>query len=266
MRMVLEGYHDITHEQALAIHRLELDQRKGKALAMSAVVQVLGMPDWAAYRISPIVWVEELLPRLSWIASDRVERLPSNTLRIAKVDYLLPAAYLRDMPVQQYLWAEEAYEQLTNAKHEAEEQAIKFCAQLLRPKTKHALRCLEEQGVQPICSNAKVEAIAQVLRESVQPELLLYLLRYYSTQRELLKAQFPNLHNQPKETAAAQAKTDWAAIPALIAESGVFGSLTDVLSASTYSYLAWGNAKASVAEKPKTLQEIIREKHNNHLN
>jgi hypothetical protein len=251
---------ELTPRQALRLARLHLG-KTGQDFRVSATMSLLRISSWALARIGAERLVETLLPALDWAAAMKVDELPAYTWRIGWLRYLVPAPGMADMPIQQYLWCEEAFEQVTQAGAAADPSS--FLAALLRPA--RADRHRQAHGVLPVISQPQRDRLARQMRRA-SPALFWLLLHYYATQREGLAQRFPNLHKKPEPGAATTPPTDWQALPGIIAEARIFGALPSVLATPVLSYLAWANARqAPVQEKPKTLQDLIREQHKKHI-
>jgi hypothetical protein len=256
-----EGWAELTKRQALQLARLHLT-RTGHDFRVHSTMSVLRLSPWALARIGAEQLTESLLPALDWAQAMQVSALPSYAWRIGWRRYLVPAPGMADMPVQQYLWCEEAFEQITRAGAAADPSS--FLAALLRPA--RADRHRQAHGVLPVISEPQRAQLAKQMRRA-SPALFWLLLHYYAAQRDALAQRFPHLHKQPEPGAATTPPTDWQALPGIIAEAGIFGPLQSVLATPVLSYLAWANARHKPAEeKPKTLQDIIREQHQKHLN
>lgn len=255
-----EGWAELTKRQALQVARLHLT-RTGYDFRILSAMSLLRLSHWALARIGADRLAESLLPALAWAAEMKVQVLPAYTWRIGWRRYLVPAPGMADMNVQQYLWCEEAFEQITRAGASADPSS--FLAALLRPA--RADRHRQAHGVLPVISEPQRDRLAKQMRRA-SPALFWLLLHYYAAQREALAARFPNLHKKPAPGAATTPAPDWQAMPGIIAEARIFGSLQSVLATPVLAYLAWANARQAPAqEKPKTLQDIIREQHQKHL-
>ena len=229
---------------------------------------LMGIPKWLYYLLPKDQIADSLLPKIQWAAILKFEELPVQQLQVCKKPWQLPAADASDLTVQQYFLLEEAFHTLFSVPKGRNQSAAEFLAALLRPVTPSFTDHYQRTGLMPTVSSVELLQYTKTLA-SATPEQQLYAVQAYAAIRLHLRDRYPKLF-EIKTEKAAEEEIDWASIPPKIAEAGPFGILRDVLATPVISYLAWANARHEELEeqtdKPKNLQDIIRENHRKFLN
>lgn len=229
-----------------------------KEAARIAVLHVImDLPDFIFYRIHSLYFAEDLIPHIEWIFEHKVkDRFAAHI--VIETPWMVPAPEATDMTIKRYLDNERYFSEFMK-EGAPTENIYMWMASFLVPSIRSYEKTLMETGLLPNTSNEERKLYAKRL-EAARPEQMYYLFLYHVSQHTALKQKYPHFFEGDNET---DKKTDWDMIPTAIAETGVFGSLEQVLRTPATSYLAWANAKAAAAAeaKQKELQDIIRNNH-----
>lgn len=221
---------------------------------------VIGLPSMVFNRIRNIDFTEKLLPYIDWIFKAPITDPFGPTIKVGATVWRLPVGEMRDMTVAHYFQVEKQWAHLSNG---AGESIYLWLAAFLRNHTEAVNKYYEENGTLPNIPTISLEKRAKQFVK-IKPEVAYYLIQYYGAQRVEVKKKYSSLFDGGGKSGD---KVDWDSIPARIAESGVFGSLQEVLKTPATAYLAWANAKAkeNAQQESKTLQDIIRAQHKKFL-
>lgn len=228
-----------------------------RLIALKAMV---GLPRFVFNQIRHIDFIEKLLPYIDWIFDTSITDPFSPTIRVGATVWRIPIGEMRDLTVAHYFQVERQWACLSNG----EDQSIYiWLAAFLREETATNRSYYEENGMHRNIPNTSLDSLAEKFK-NVKPEVAFYLMQYYGAQRVAIKKKYASLFDGNGKSSAA---IDWDTIPARIAESGVFGSLQEVMNTPATTYLAWANVKAkeSAKQEHKTLQDIIRAQHQKFL-
>lgn len=221
---------------------------------------MVGLPRFVFNQIRHIDFTEKLLPYIDWIFDTSITDPFSPTIRVGATVWRIPIGEMRNVTVAHYFQVERQWARLSNG----EDQSIYlWLSAFLREESTANRSYYEKNGMHRNVPNTSLEAIAEKFKK-VKPEVAFYLMQYYGAQRVAIKKKYASLFDGSGKSSAA---IDWDTIPARIAESGVFGSLHEVMTTPATTYLAWANAKAKETAKQehKTLQDIIRAQHQKFL-
>jgi hypothetical protein len=236
------------HTQTVSLSPVAFEIQLFKALT--------GLPSWVVHRIDPVLFAERLLPAIRFARTLEFKTLHHPVIKVNGQRWRIPAPVVKDMPLQQYFMLEQSLTETLGGTKDISW----FLASLLRPDDSGTTDHLYQKGLLPTVTPYQVEQYQEALT-GAPDEVVVYLLSYYSTQRQLLKDKYPALH-EVDEKEKTDADIDWDSILPKIAEVGVFGPFDSVLSTPTVNYLAWANARREEHKpKQKTLQDIIRENH-----
>lgn len=239
---------------------MQAGQVSPEALRLLVFRAMVAVPRRVFFQIRHIDWAEKLLPYIDWALVAQISHPFESTIKIGATVWMLPVPEVKDITVASYFDIEKQWSQLASGK---DESLYAFLAALLRPATESVLAHYELHGYLPNNNQLQSEKHAELLRKT-SPVQAFYLVQYYSAQRVMIKAKYPNLFSGGKSDGTPM---DWESLPARIAEAGVFGPLHQVLITPATAYLAWSNGKAKQAEQEenKSLQDIIRSQHKKFL-
>jgi hypothetical protein len=242
-------------------HYLMHHQLSKHAFLLLILKEMLDIPTWVFKRISSITFLEQLLPRIKWVEKLSYSKPFDKTIMIGGCQWRIPVPLAKDMTLQQYFLLERTFSELFTNR---EKDAADFLAAFLRPDTRQLQSHYYQTGLLPTVSSPELENYATTLASADEKQVL-YLVQYYINMRLQLKEKYPALHDGNND--GRPDKIDWDSIAPSIAETGVFGSLNQVLKTPAVNYLAWANARQeSTKPKPQTLQEMIRSNHQKILN
>jgi hypothetical protein len=232
------------------------------AIQQMIILSLTRIPRWVYYQLSPLQITESLRPAASWPLRAPISKPFDETIQI-NGRWLLVAPMASDMTVKHFLDLERAW----MAFSKNEEGAIAdFVATILVRDTPKNRAHLFKTGTLPNITQQQKNSYKKRLA-SITDLQLFYLIKYYLSQRSLLRDRYPFFYAPASDDDEPQAP-GWDVIPARLAELGIFGSTSEVLTTPATIYLSWADRAAEKAaeKKQQTLQDIIRKNHQKFIN
>jgi hypothetical protein len=261
-----EAWDEVTEKTfwKLMKHHVRRHSMSEYAFQVLLLRDLLNLPWWLLTLLPKDMVADQIVPKIAWAANLEFSKSITRIVQIGGEKWHLPDQSGEDMTVQQYFLLEESFFKLFSENRE--ESAAEFLAAFLRPFTYSFSRHYEKTGMLPTVSQVQLKQYAQRL-EKASPEQVVFLVHFYGSFRQYIRGLYPKLFEKSGEK-DTESEIDWRSIPPQIAESGVFGTLQDVLSTPVLSYFAWANARHQneKTDQPQNLQDIIRLNHQKMLN
>ncbi len=220
---------------------------------------LLPIPMWVFYIIKPLDILEKLEPCVVWFLANPISIHLGLTVRGGWYRWRLPDPLAKNMTLGQYFNIEREWSRMSTGHNDI----TSLLSTILRPDSKAIDRCLETTGLLPQTTvPARLKLKSKL--EKLPPEYVFYVIQYWEKQRKDLRAKYETFFSSGE---GEKSDINWDSIAARIAETGVFGTVNQVLQIPAITYLSWANDKQEEAgkETQQSLQDLIRSNHNKFL-
>ena len=257
-----ESWMDLSEKQREKVLRILMRRESFSMSTLRVLIfhAVVVLPAWLLGRVGAIDMTEKLLPATDWLLASSIDKPFAPAVNIAGQSWMIPSPMARSFTITTYFAVEKEWSALAQGDDEA---LPVWLATLLVEATKENKRHYRKTGLFPTRPHLTIQQATQKMTKVTDIQAF-YLVQYYNNIRQSLKKRYPHFFDQ---SGADNTTPDWAAIPAMIADAGLFGSLLEVNQTPGNDYLAYANKQMrdQKKEKEKELQNIIQQHHQKFL-